>query len=616
MQDNSNSLKKDLNLIEIFSIASGAMISSGIFILPGLAYAKAGPGIIISYLLGGLVALIGLISIAELATAMPKAGGDYFFIARSLGPCVGTISGLLSWIALSLKSAFAIVGIAEILLLVTSFNLHYAMIVICVIFVVLNLFGVKEAGKTQVILVAGLLGIILVYFIFGVPNVQLHRFQNLMPNGFFSVIATTGFIFVSYGGLIKIASIAEEVNNPQRNIPLGLILALVFTSALYSAIVLIIVGTLDGAQLASSYTPVSDSAKVFMGTAGEIILSIAAILAFTTTANAGILSASRYPLALSRDKLLPPVFGLLSKKHRTPYIALLLTGAIVVIAIYLNIDFLIKAASAVLILNYILSCVSVIILRESRIQTYKPSFKSPLYPYLQIIGIICFFFLIYEMGAVAVLTSLGLVLAGLVIYLIYGRINSNKEFAFMHIVERITSKEITSHFLETELREIIRERDNIIEDRFDELVSRSIVLDIQEKSDCESVFSRIASALAVNISLPSESIEELLSERERESGTAISPVVAIPHIIIPGQKNFTLLLARAKQGVFFSEEYPSIKAIFVLAGTKDERNFHLKALSAIAQTVSDKSFDDLWMKAKNEHALRDIFLLAERSRFR
>lgn len=105
-------LKKELNLLDVFCIASGAMISSGLFILPGLAHAQAGPAVVVSYLLAGLLAMTGVLSIAELATAMPKAGGDYFFITRGMGPAAGTVAGLLSWLSLSLKSSFALVGAA------------------------------------------------------------------------------------------------------------------------------------------------------------------------------------------------------------------------------------------------------------------------------------------------------------------------------------------------------------------------------------------------------------------------------------------------------------------------------------------------------------------------
>ena len=112
--------KKGLGFVDVFCIASGAMISSGIFVLPGLAFSLIGPAMVISYLIAGLLALIGVLSVIELATAMPKAGGDYYFLTRSLGPLVGTVSGLLSWFALSLKTAFAIFGLAEVVVRVSA----------------------------------------------------------------------------------------------------------------------------------------------------------------------------------------------------------------------------------------------------------------------------------------------------------------------------------------------------------------------------------------------------------------------------------------------------------------------------------------------------------------
>lgn len=105
-------LKKSLGLYGVYSIASGAMISSGIFILPALAFTMAGPGVVISYLLAGAAAVLGMLNVIELVTAMPKAGGDYYYITRTLGPLAGSVSGLLSWAALSLKGAFAVYGLA------------------------------------------------------------------------------------------------------------------------------------------------------------------------------------------------------------------------------------------------------------------------------------------------------------------------------------------------------------------------------------------------------------------------------------------------------------------------------------------------------------------------
>lgn len=120
-------LKQEVNFLGVFSLATGAMISSGIFILPALAFSYGGPASSLAYLLAGILALIGVQSIIELSTAMPKAGGDYYFINRSLGPIIGTLSGLLGWVALSLKSAFAVFGISEVIYIFTGSAMRRAM---------------------------------------------------------------------------------------------------------------------------------------------------------------------------------------------------------------------------------------------------------------------------------------------------------------------------------------------------------------------------------------------------------------------------------------------------------------------------------------------------------
>src|SRR5690554_3665601 len=130
------------------------------------------------------------------------------------------------------------------------------------------------------------------------------------------------------------------------------------------------------------------------------------MLAFVTTANAGIMAASRYPLAMSRDNLLPDLLGKVSKKYSTPIPSLLFTGLFIALAILLPLEILIKAASTVVIMNYILSSLAVVILRESKIQNYRPSFKCPLYPWVQIASIIAFLALIWDMGLYPILISL------------------------------------------------------------------------------------------------------------------------------------------------------------------------------------------------------------------
>jgi len=608
-------LKKELNLIEVFSVACGAMISSGIFILPGLAHAQAGPAVVISYLLAGLLATMGMLSQAELVSAMPKAGGTYFYVTRSMGPAVGTVDGLLTWFSLSLKSAFALVGMAAFTMLIVDMNIHIIALCFCIFFIVINLVGIKEAGKAQVLLVVGLLILMLLYIFRGLPAVNVHYFDPFAPNGIGAVFFTAGFVFVSFGGLLKIASIAEEIKNPGRTIPLAMILALLVVSILYILVILVTSGVLGSAKLDNSLTPISDAAYVFMGTPGRIALSIAAILAFVSTANAGLMSASRYPFALSRDGLLPHLFGKVNVRFKTPHISILMTGAFMIISLFLKLEILVKAASTLLILTYMFSCISIIILRESRVQNYQPVFHAPLYPWLQIIGILGYGSLIFVMGKESLLTAFLLIVCGVLVYFFYGRKKTRIEFALVHLIERITNKDLTNgRSLESELKEIIRQRDDIIKDQFDKTIERSIVLDIDKKITAKDFFKRVAKVMSYDLGIETQNLLKLFLDREKESSTAIRKDLAIPHIIINGEHTFSILLARCKEGIIFSESSPKVQAVFVIVGTRDKRNFHLRTLSSIAQIVQDPNFERRWLKAKNKEALRDIILLGKRRR--
>lgn len=136
-----------------------------------------------------------------------------------------------------------------------------------------------------------------------------------------------------------------------------------------------------------------------MGMPGYIIIISASLLAFFTTANAGIMSASRYPLALSRDDFLPGIFSKVNKKYKTPTLSIYITGLIIYLSLLLPLEMLVKSASSVILTAYVLTNLAVIILRESKITNYKPSFKSPLYPWMQIFSIMLFTFFIIDLGA-------------------------------------------------------------------------------------------------------------------------------------------------------------------------------------------------------------------------
>jgi len=617
-------LRKQLGALDVFAVAAGAMISSGLFILPALAFAKAGPAVILSYLFASIMIIPSVLSKAELSTAMPRAGGTYFFVERSLGPIWGVFSGLAGWFSLALKSAFAIVGMAVLIEIVLQMVLaaqlepwHLKAIAAfcCVGFTVLNIVSVKLTSRFQVLLVGILLVILGLFVLFGSGSVEAVRFKGFLEKGWSSVFATAGLVFISFGGLTKVASIAEEVKHPGRNLPFGMVMAWFVVTVFYISVIIIMVGVVDGEELADSYVPISLAAGKFMGLPGFVILALAAVAAFVTTANGGILAASRSPMAMSRDQLLPPLLSRISVRFKTPHISILLTGGFMITAIvFLELEVLVKTASTLMLILFILVNASVIIMRESKIQSYRPRFKSPLYPYIHIAAIVAYSALIIDMGSVPLLITAGFIGLSAAWYWLYVCRRVSRASAVMHVVERVTDRELKTVTLENELRDILLERDDIIEDRFDELIRGCEVLDIQGREKDETIFRQVSAILAKRLGTDEYVLFEKFLHREAEGGTVVQPGFAIPHIVVEGESKFDILLVRAREGIIFSHAPDPVRIMFVLVGSKDERNYHLRALMAIAQIAQEKHFEQRWFTARDIQGLRNLILLSTRKR--
>jgi amino acid transporter/mannitol/fructose-specific phosphotransferase system IIA component (Ntr-type) len=612
-------LKKELGTGAIFCIAAGAMISSGLFVLPGLAFAKAGPAVILGYLVASVMVIPSLLAKAELATAMPKAGGTYFYIERSLGPAVGVFGGLANWFSLSLKSAFALMGMGVFAILIyppiTELQIKLVAVGCCLFFTVLNLVSVKGTGRFQIYLVASLLSLLVLYIIRGVGFIDVHRYTPFAPHGLGSVLTTAGLVFVSFGGVTKVASIAEEAKDPRRSIPLGMILAFVVVALLYLVVVSITVGVTDPGALSGSRTPISTGARALAGPIGGMAMALAALMAFITTANAGILSASRFPMAMSRDQLIPGFFQRVNGRFQTPYVSILLTSSFMIGCIlFLSLEDLIKTASTFMILLFLFVNVSLIIMRASKIPNYRPTFRAPLCPWLQIAGIIVYGFLIFGMGRIPLMITVAFALAGFAWYLIYVKHRVTRQSALMHVVERITARELAGVTLRDELREIIKERDRIVEDRFDRLIKEAEILDIPERVSSAEVFDRVCRLLSPKLKIDPEELLKRFQEREKQSSTIIRPGLAIPHIIVPGEHLFEILVVRCCPGIRFPDVEEPVTTMFILVGSLDERNYHLRALMAIAQVAQEAGFEERWLCARDVRGLRDLILLSGRKR--
>ena len=437
-------LERDLGLPSVLAISIGAMIGSGIFILPALALEFAGPAVILAYLLAGLLVVPAAVSKSEMATAMPEAGGTYIYIERGMGPLLGTIAGIGTWFSLSFKGALALVGGVPYLLLLFDLPAKPVALALAAVLILINLVGAKQTGRLQVVIVVVMLAALGWFAAGSAPGVQSANYANFFADGIGGLLAATGLVFVSYAGVTKVASVAEEVEDPGRNIPLGILGSLGFTTVLYVAVVAVLVGVTDPGTIAGSKTPVAVAAEATLGYAGWIGVILAAMLALVSTANAGILSSSRYPFAMSRDQLAPPTFATVSDRFGTPVASITLTGAVLLVLIaFVPILDIAKLASAFQILVFALINVALIAFREGSAE-YEPEFTSPLYPWLQIFGAVTGLLLLTQMGPIALLGAVAITVGSAVWYLLYVKPRVNRDGAAADAVRRQVGRDALS----------------------------------------------------------------------------------------------------------------------------------------------------------------------------
>ena len=426
----------------MIAIGLGGMLGTGIFVLPGLAATKIGASLWLAYLVAAICILPAAYSKSELATAMPSSGGAYVFIERAFGPLFGTISGLGLWIALVLKCAFALVGIGAYVLVVLdmdseaitkSVGLGFLFLVF-----LLNIVGAKKAGNFQSYAVLVALLVLAALFVLGIQSMDQATpfFAKLKEEtvelaGYKDFVFAVAFVYLSYSGVTKVAAIAEEIKNPDKNLPLGMILSLFIITTIYVLISFVLTANVSLSELAGDYNPIHTLALDLNVSSFEIsgihvvgaFIALIAVLTLLSTVNAGVLASSRFPFAMSRDGLLPKFWSQVHKKFLTPMNTIAITCvAIALVVLFLDVFEIAKLASAFKVMMFISVNLAVIVLRETSAQWYQPKYKSPLYPWVQIFGIITGFVLLFYLGLTPFLAIGAIFLLGAIIYTF-----SNKE---------------------------------------------------------------------------------------------------------------------------------------------------------------------------------------------
>ncbi len=418
----THGLLRELGLKEGIAIGLGTMIGAGIFVLSALAAERAGPASAISYVLAGCICLLIALVVSELATGMPRAGGSYTFITQALGPLAGSIVGPGNWLGLTFATGFYLLAFGEYLSLTVPVPPWIGSLLAGALFTWLNYRGAKVTGRVQNFVVVILVIILLLFAGIGLLNIDTALYRPFAPLGWEAAFGVVGLIIVSFTGFEKVSTIAEEMKQPGRNLPLAIVGSVVIATIIYALILLVMSGIFPYTEIGQSEAPLVEAAGLIAGPVGTGVMLAAGILATLSSANAAILASSRIGYGMGRDRVFPGWFSYVHAKHNTPSHAILVTGALaMLLSLSGRAETLAEISSALFMVSYALLCLSVVVMRGSSPSWYCPSFRVPLYPALPVVAGLLSLSVIFTMAPESRLAGLGLVGASLVWYFVWVR---------------------------------------------------------------------------------------------------------------------------------------------------------------------------------------------------
>jgi len=433
-------LKKNLKAKDIAAFGIGAVVGVGIFVATGEGAHLAGPAVIISFIIAGIVACICGLCYCELSTMFPVAGSTYSYsyivfgeiVAMIIGWCLtaeylvacsavasgwsGTFVGILKSIGVTLPTAFisspskgGIVDLPAVLIiaLITS--------ILC--------YGMSESAKFNNIIVGIKIAIIIVFVALGTSHINPANYHPFAPFGFSGIFAGTATIFFSYIGFDAISTAAEEAENPKRDIPRGLIMCLIVVTILYVSVAFVLTGMVPYNEIISENAVPGALARVGINW-GAALVGTGAILGMISTLMVVLYGQVRIFMVMSRDGLLPKLFSKIHPTHKTPYISTIITGSIAaIIAGFLPLDFIVQFLSIGTLLGFTVVSAAVIVLRKT-MPDFKRIFKTPGVPFTPIISIILCIALLMRLQLKTWIGFLVWLAIGLLVYFFYGRKHS------------------------------------------------------------------------------------------------------------------------------------------------------------------------------------------------
>jgi amino acid transporter len=448
-------LARDLTLLDATMLGVGALFGGGIFIMPGLAAAVAGPGLWLALALNAIVTIPTLLVYAELASAYHDAGGGYLWIKDALREPFGFLGGWMSWFSHAVACAlYALASSAYLLFLLQYaglFDAHAdpllskaAAVGVTAFFVGLNYVGVKATARAENAATTVVLLVLGVFLAFGTlallktPGAAVERLhltdpQGFLPFGFTGIFLTMGLTFIAFEGYEIIAQASEEVRKPKRNVPLACILSMLIVAPLLVWVAIIAVGAVESPTGGESWAWLASNGELGLVAAagqfipfgvGAVVVLLGAMLSNVTALNSTIYSSSRVSFAMARDRVLPRFFARVSPRSQAPDASILFSGMLIAaMAALLPIEAVAAAADIMFLMLFFMVNVSYLKLRKTT-KHLDYGFRAPFFPWLPLFGLVAQLALavaLYLYSPVSWAAALGWIGVGLTVHYAYAR---------------------------------------------------------------------------------------------------------------------------------------------------------------------------------------------------
>lgn len=411
-----NTLSRSVTLPQALMINLGAIIGAGIFVIIGVAIGRAGPSVIVSIMLSGLIAVLTGLSFAEIARHVAKEGGVYEYAKESFRPFAGFIGGWL-WTFGNIIAIAAVslsMGGYVNILFSTHINTVYFAVAAIVAFAAINIFGIKNSAKTISAFVAINLVVLLIFIVFGLSGFHSSNFANFAPDGMTGTIAGAAIIFFAFTGFSRVTTISDEVVDPERTIPKAIIFSIIISTVIYIAVAIVAVGIVPYSVLANSPAPLSTAIKSMHDSILAIIIAFGGVTATAGVILTGVLGTSRVFFALGRDHELPKFLSYIDR-FSTPINAIVVS-AVLSIAFLLLVSFgtIVDSSNAAILSAYFIINVSAIYFYYNLKK--EQQHEKRYIPAVSIAGILSILLIVSYLGMVSLMLLFGIAAIGTIYY--------------------------------------------------------------------------------------------------------------------------------------------------------------------------------------------------------